>query len=37
MLEYEGALYHITSHGNAQAAIYLDEEGHEYGKEVGDE
>jgi hypothetical protein len=22
-LEYEGALYHITSRGNAQAAIYL--------------
>ncbi len=25
-LEYEGALYHITSRGNAGAAIYLDDE-----------
>ena len=25
-LEYEGALYHVTSRGNAQAAIYLDDE-----------
>jgi REP element-mobilizing transposase RayT len=25
-LEYAGALYHITSRGNAQAAIYLDDE-----------
>jgi hypothetical protein len=25
-LEYEGALYHITARGNAQAAIYLDDE-----------
>jgi len=24
-LEYEGALYHVTSRGNAQADIYLDE------------
>ena len=25
-LEYEGALYHITSRGNMQVAIYLDDE-----------
>jgi putative transposase len=25
-LEYEGALYHITSRDNAQAAIYLDDD-----------
>jgi hypothetical protein len=25
-LEYEGALYHIISRGNAQAAFYLDDE-----------
>ena len=25
-LECEGALYHITSRGNAQVAIYLDDE-----------
>ena len=24
-IEYAGALYHVTSRGNARAAIYLDE------------